>query len=235
MKNLTFFSPFLEEIFNGQIVNNFEIEKTSGYAYINNVIEKNKLKNQLSLREVVEMLKNSPLFPLFNKTINSINLNILYKSHTHGLCHIERTTFWAFCLAAMHKLSKQNCYLALVLAMYHDTGRINDHEDRTHGKRSAENLKNLRLNLNAKQLKIAECIIEAHSIPDTEFAELLTKYDIKETKKVRTLFNILKDADGLDRVRLIPIDIDPKYLRTEFSKQNVLSAFTLKQIYDTIQ
>ena len=235
MKNLTFFSPFLNEIFNGSVVNNFKIKKTDGYAYINEVIKKNKLKNQLSLREVVEMLKNSTLFPLFNRTINAINLAALYKSHTHGLCHIERTTFWAFCLAVMHKLSKQNCQLALVMAMYHDTGRINDDEDRTHGKRSAQNLKNLGHNLNEKQLKIAECIIEAHSIPDAEFAELLTKYDIKETKTVRTLFNILKDADGLDRVRLAPLDIDPKYLRTEFSKQNVLSAFTLKQIYDTIQ
>ncbi len=234
MKKLEFNSKFLNEIFNGNIVENFAFEKSGeNYSSIMRAVEKAGQK-QFELKTLVETMKNSRLFPLFNKTINSIKLDVIYKSHTHGICHIERTTFWAFCLSVLLKLNKRNCYLALILAMYHDTGRINDKEDRTHGKRSAEKLKNFGLKLSKRELNILQCIIEAHSINDNEFGDLLAQYGIKENKKIRTLFNILKDSDGLDRVRLTPLDIDPKFLRTQFSKQIILSAFTLKQIYDII-
>ncbi len=235
-KILTFNSRFLNEIFNGEIAGKFALNKASeNFLALQEVLLENGLQNQFELKNLIETVKNGRHYGLFVSLLNSINLDVLYKSRTHGLFHIERTAFWASVLASLLKLNGQNFRLAVILAMYHDTGRVDDSEDRAHGKRSAQNLANLGLQLTEKELKIAQCVVEAHSINDSEFEDLLGKYGLKENKRIRTLFNVLKDADGLDRVRLRRLDINPKFLRTEFSKKCILAAFTLKQIYDTME
>lgn len=86
-------------------------------------------------------------------------------------------------------------------AMAHDVGRRDDGTDPQHGRRSAEWMRvHLASMMTPEVLDVATYIVEWHVPADSEAPVMTTE------------LQILKDADGLDRVRLG--DLNPAYLRT---------------------
>lgn len=96
-------------------------------------------------------------------------------------------------------------------AMAHDVGRVNDFEDPGHGMNSAKWMKdNLANILTTETLDIATYIVHWHSLSDSEAPVMTTE------------LKVLKDADGLDRVRLG--DMNESYLRLDVSKSLIDTA-----------
>jgi uncharacterized protein len=89
-------------------------------------------------------------------------------------------------------------------AIVHDVGRLNDGRDPEHGDRSArwlrENYRRLPAQLTEEQLASVRYCCFWHVPPDRAAPELTSE------------LVCLKDADGLDRVRIA--DLDVRYLRT---------------------
>lgn len=87
-------------------------------------------------------------------------------------------------------------------ASVHDIGRVDDGLDLDHGTRSAEWMKaHVPAGMSPETVDIATYIVHWHVPEDSEAPEMTTE------------LKILKDADGLDRVRLG--DFDESYLRTD--------------------
>ena len=103
-------------------------------------------------------------------------------------------------------------------AATHDVGRIDDGIDLEHGKRSAQWIrKNLNDQMTPELLDMVTYIVHWHVPHDSEAPVMTTE------------LKVLKDADGLDRVRLG--DLDTRYLRTDASKGLVGLADDLYQAY----
>ena len=108
---------------------------------------------------------------------------------------------------------------------YHDVGRVNDLYDEKHGLRSAKKIDQIvdsDIYNDLENLNLLKSIIEYHSIPDKEIDKIIKKYKLTNIDRFILLSNILKDSDGLDRVRLSInsrkfCDLNPKYLRCDES------------------
>lgn len=89
--------------------------------------------------------------------------------------------------------------------MVHDVGRIDDGADPQHGSRSAAWMRqNLADKMSPTDMDVASYIVHWH-VPDDSEAPVMT-----------TELQVMKDADGLDRVRLG--DLDVSRLRTDAAK-----------------
>ena len=107
-------------------------------------------------------------------------------------------------------LVRNDVALLLDACCYHDTGRVDDSVDHAHGARSAQKLAEL-TNRQGQELRTLQAIVEAHSRWDGELEKIIQLYQVEDVERARRLALLLKDADGLDRVRLH--DLDVKYLR----------------------
>lgn len=160
--------------------------------------------------EMIEQFRWSPAFPLLEEALRSLRREVLYMSHVHGVGHIERTMIHGAMCAAAEELSEADARLLLLMCSYHDTGRNCDFLDGAHGARSAEKLEGL-TGLSGEELREAMAGIEAHSVGDGAMAGILERYAPENPGRARMLAEMLKDADGLDRVRIA--DLNPDYLR----------------------
>lgn len=124
----------------------------------------------------------------------------------HGVAHVTRVLIWSAALA--HRIGNpaamrwRELYWA---ASTHDVGRIDDGIDAGHGARSAEwvltNLTHQRPLAAPADLSFVAEICTWHEVADDRIDQLSLE------------LLLLKDADGLDRVRLG--DLDPNRLRTQ--------------------
>lgn len=125
-------------------------------------------------------------------------------SDMHGVGHTARVMVWAAVLASGTPWLSQ----AVWAAACHDLRRQDDGRDRDHGPRASEWIdQNLAAfyRLPADFLRPVSLAVRWHCIPDP-----LIEWD-------HPLVRILKDADGLDRVRLW--DLNPDYLRLPGSRE----------------
>ena len=135
---------------------------------------------------------------------------LLHDSHLHGLGHMTRV----FILQELicEQLERQGIAFDRMATRWatsvHDVGRVDDGLDLDHGKRSAEWMKsNVPATMSPDTLDIATYIVHWH-VPHDDEAPVMT-----------TELKVMKDADGLDRVRLG--DLDESYLRTAPAKSMV--------------
>ena len=102
---------------------------------------------------------------------------------------------------------------------FHDIGRQNGDEDPKHGEYSTAIYKENHSD------PVVEFLIQYHCIDDKKAKKALdSDTRIEDKQKALLLYNILKDADALDRVRFGLRDLDVRYLRIPISKQLVLTA-----------
>lgn len=62
-----------------------------------------------------------------------------------------------------------------------------------------------------EDLLILQAAVEAHSRKEKELSAILQKYHPQDMDRALTIAQLLKDADGLDRVRIW--DLDVRFLR----------------------
>ena len=138
----------------------------------------------------------------------------------HGIYHVHRVLYLADRLAEHYSLTDQEKKLLGLACCYHDIGRVHNWEDDSHGKLSCEKIMKLKLlenhGLKEEEKELIMRLITGHCLADKVF---------EGNDRERFLFNILKDADGLDRVRIF--DLDPSYLRLEKSRDLVDVAWCL--------
>ncbi len=76
--------------------------------------------------------------------------------------------------------------------------------------------------MNDEEINIIEFIMQYHCIGDEESREALDKlaWDDDIADRTWKLYQLFKDADGLDRVRIKDLNVD--YLRTEAAQKTCI-------------
>jgi len=102
--------------------------------------------------------------------------------------------------------------LLITAALFHDIGRDNDGVCEEHGMKSVEKMRYLNLTLcDRETAAILEFIVTFHCIGDDKAFAALGSIPPGWRERAWRLLGLLKDADGLDRVRIY--DLDVRYLR----------------------
>lgn len=207
-------------------------------------LEKRKIR-PMHLSEVIQIVHESGKLDLFIEELNELREELLFDSNGHGITHCERVALLAFAIGILENVNEDYLRILLEGAKYHDIGRIDDNEDRWHGRRSAEKFDEYQIgnNFSPEAKRILKAICIGHSINDEEFEAVMQELEIIEKENCYKIFRILKDADALDRARLkyseldmqyLTIDdsiIDMKYLRTSYSKMMIPAAYELYENY----
>lgn len=136
------------------------------------------------------------------------------QSSLHGVRHTQRVHIHARRLASELRRDDADTELTLCAALWHDIGRTNDGWDPRHGARSAMRAAALGLmqGISAADAEIVAFAIRCHSLADG-LGEAEARRLAEQERALRILW-LLKDADGLDRVRLGAWEApDPAQLR----------------------
>ncbi len=152
---------------------------------------------------------------IFYNALENLNREALFTSAVHGEGHIERVMILGALLAMLEGESRENTVLLMDMCSYHDTGRVSDWLDEFHGSRSCFKLEEL-TGREGEELKMTMAGVEAHSRKDGDMDSVIAKYMPDDFDRAKRLALLLKDADGLDRVRIG--DLDPRFMRTEAAK-----------------
>ncbi len=176
----------------------------------------------------IDALKRWELWPVFNTTLKELKRDALYKSHIHGIAHIERVLLFGGLIAMENHCNEADTRLLLTACSYHDIGRIDDSKDDAHGSRSSSMLPDV-IMLAPEDMRIVQAAIHAHSPNDEHMAQIIASYGVKDTERAFYIARMLKDADALDRVRVD--DLDTKYLRFDASKKYDTFAYSLYDYY----
>ena len=226
-------SAFLDYIFNMENLG-FPFDNIR-YVRENERAEKEN-RQPMHLSDIISVVRKSDKYRLFLNLMNGIDEGLLYQSTTHGERHNERVAIFAAAIGILENVSEEDFRIVVEAAKYHDIGRENDEEDEAHGRRSAELIdkNNIGSELSDESRKILMAICEGHSRDDVEFDAIMEEYGIKDIKRCKKMYAILKDADALDRVRLRSDGLDPSYLRTKESKNMVSAAYEMYYNYGLI-
>lgn len=178
-------------------------------------------------------LEDAGIIILYNKYADLLKGEyFLNPGGIHGLGHTKRVLLLNLILAFQLKLEDKDIHILSMAALYHDIGRTNDGVDPRHGLesyRKAEKAGLIRCDT-TEDTEVMRFIIENHCLRDDTARRMLGNYNTGNTRDTLKLFNIFKDADGLDRVRLRDLDINQ--LRTDQAKSLVLVA---EQLLGTIK
>lgn len=184
-----------------------------------------------SFQGMMDELARWEYWPLFLEKLRGLNRDALYESPVHGPGHIERTMLHgAFC-AMKEPLCQTGTELLLECCSYHDTGRVNDWVDDEHGYRAAQKLADL-TGRTGQELDMIMAAVDAHSRSEAMLLPTLEKYGLADSQRALVLAQLLKDSDGLDRVRIW--DLDVRYLRRAESKKREAFAQYLFERYQQV-
>ena len=173
-------------------------------------------------------LQATPYADALRCMAQSIRLDRLFHSRLHGAGHISRVMVLGALLAQRAQLDENITQLLMYACAYHDVGRVDDSVDDEHGLRAALQVEEL-TGLAGQPLHCLQAAVEAHSRPDERMGDVLTKYGVADVAYAWPLAKLLKDADGLDRVRLDMLD--PSYLRHAFTPPLENTAWVLWRHY----
>lgn len=146
-------------------------------------------------------------------------------SGMHGVPHTLRVLVHAVELARALDVAAWEVESVTLAALWHDIGRTDDRADYYHGAKSAGKAVGLNLHRGvAPRVLAATLFAVTHHSGSEEHAERgILQLDAPEA--TRRIFRILKDADGLDRVRFD--GLDPRYLRLAPSRGRIARAHDL--------
>lgn len=193
---------------------------------------KEEIDNVCTVNDIKDIIYNSKLKETYINQMKNFNTEILYKSDGHGINHNIRVCFFAYIISTNENISPRDFELIIEACKYHDIGRINDVEDEFHGYRSANKLIFLQDKYTEEEMNYIKTIVTTHSRKDKEFDKIAIKNKIKDINRCKKLHEILKDSDGLDRVRLHCPYVNIKYLRTTTGKRMIPFAHELYSNYD---
>lgn len=167
-------------------------------------------------------------YPMLLQTLEQLDHSVLFVSKMHGLGHIERTILQGGFCAMEEGLDRSDTALLLLACSYHDVGRQDDWVDDLHGWRSSQHIGAI-TGRTGEDLKLLQGAVDAHSRKEAVLRETVAGYHPADLNRAVRLAQLLKDADGLDRVRLG--DLDPSYLRRETSRSRAGLAFEVYRRY----
>ena len=149
----------------------------------------------------------------------------------HGLAHTKRVLLHCLILSFLERISPADTDVLCNAALYHDIGRTNDNYDPQHGRESYKKLLALQLNPYSEvdSSETLRFLMENHCVADHEALDLLPAYQVQDPVHMLELYHVFKDADGLDRIRIM--DLDVKQLRTASAPRMLLIA---RQLYQNI-
>lgn len=152
----------------------------------------------------------------------------LADSQKHTKDHCARVLFHALVIASQIGLSEKDKDALGAAAAFHDSRRQNDWLDVGHGKRAADAYRDF-CHLNALPFDERTYFVMAFHDREDGFGKAEIKHRNMENGVL--LYEIFKDADGLDRFRLGPNALDVNMLRTEEAKK--LIEFAEKLVLNT--
>lgn len=138
----------------------------------------------------------------------------LTTSVIHTKEHAERVLLFALLMAHKLGLDKKDREALCHAAIFHDTRRHDDSYDVGHGGRAAVHYKEFCQEHHLDYDPRTALVMAYHDHSDAEGIAQAKKSGLKNAV---LLYQIFKDADGLDRYRLAPHGLDVKYLRTTVS------------------
>jgi HD superfamily phosphodiesterase len=143
----------------------------------------------------------------------------------HGVGHTLRVMFHAFELGHETAQAPWEREALTLAALWHDIGRTHDGVDYYHGAKSAGKVVGLGLHRDVapRVLETALYAVTHHSGSE-EHGERAAQ-SLPDPDGALRIFRALKDADGLDRVRLD--DLDVEYLRLAAARERVDRAWDL--------
>jgi len=166
---------------------------------------------------------------LFRSALENLKREALYQSPIHGEGHIERTMLFGALAARDENLNESDALLLMDACAYHDVGRVDDSLDDDHGRRSTLRLAEL-TGQSGEELLVLMAAVEAHSRDDRDMDAVLESYNLSDFLRTRRLAEMLKDSDGLDRVRICGA-LDSAYLRRPGSRQYISFSEYLFSLY----
>lgn len=188
-------------------------------------------RNWEQFQPLIDQLRSWRFNPMFLQAVENLNLDVLYESSIHGIGHIERTLCHGAMCAMAEQLNEADTALLLDACSYHDIGRGRDTLDFEHGSVSARFI-GLVTGRNGQELLILKAAVHAHSRKEKELPDVLALYHPADLTRAKNIAQLLKDADGLDRVRIC--DLDVTFLRRESTVKRADFAQELYVRYQTI-
>ncbi len=180
-------------------------------------------------------LKDKIDINFIRNNIDSVYRSGLYTGFaSHDVSHIERTSVYVSILANLLGLSKEDAELAILAAIYHDSGRITEGEEK-HGDYSASIARSMLSDaLSKEDVNIVCAAIDLHDEKresEPELSKMMIKYRIKDRDRLTMIYKILKDADALDRTRFLgSAALEIYYLRFPETKTLIKFATQLNEI-----
>lgn len=150
------------------------------------------------------------------------HLTFTMDSDYHGKPHQARVLLLTQIISELLGLPLYERRLLAAAAIYHDTQRVHDDDDEAHGAAAAEYYHDNEANPSP----IVEFLCKYHCLPDEQgYAEIRNNKKLRRNQSMTTrLYQIIKDADALDRVRFEIKDLDLNQLRLPISKELTLVA-----------
>ena len=143
----------------------------------------------------------------------------LKDSEVHTKLHCARVMLYALMIGKERNLSKDAMEVLAQAAAFHDSRRQDDWLDTGHGGRAAIYYEAYcKENPQVRYDEITKLIMAFH---DRDDAEGIQKIQEKNLTDGVLLYQIFKDADGLDRFRLGENALDVRMLRTREAKELV--------------
>ena len=192
-----------------------------------NIVDVLNLKGLDFLKEVLP--KIAPMYHKYKETLEDLEFH--QESSIHGVEHSARVLLMCLIIAEELNLSMGDRRILATAAIYHDTKRTHDWVEPAHGRASKDYYHSDVTNPDP----LVEFLCEYHCLPDEEgYQEIRNNRKLNKNKDKSTrLFNVFKDADGLERVRLGDIrrEMDMNQYRLPITKELTLVArINLEQV-----
>lgn len=212
-------------------------------------IELSNIKDNTELKEIVDNIKstnqNNDLKiddNIYREIIDMKSTGLYEDKKMHSERHIQNVMLFSSILGEKRNLNEKDMQLLIESAKYHDSGRNSDN-DRNHAEPSAivagEKLKD---KYDETDLKIIQIAVEYHEVRESQKGKLdnraleylFKKYELDEAEedRTKTICEILKDADALDRTRFVgKAKLDEDYLHSKQTKDLVGFAKQINEQY----
>lgn len=160
---------------------------------------------QLPIQEVEEIVKTNSYRKIVEERLSLISKQYFSINKYHNIKHAKNTALFALIISNFVNVAKKDINLLIDAALLHDIGRKNDFDDLEHGRVGAQIAYDIKKGdsfYTLDTLHLLMAIIEGHcqEIYDNSIIE---KYQISDVSNYRKLLQILKDADCIDRTRII--------------------------------
>lgn len=172
----------------------------------------------------IKKMKSEGLWSLYQDCAGRIKPETFFRpTGIHGLTHTRHVLFMALLLGWLTNSDLKDLKVLAETALYHDIGRSNDNFDPEHGKKSYAKAEELNLfEVTGQEKSLVRFLIETHCINDRQGIRLLDRRPDLDRDRALHLFKVFKDADGLDRLRIM--DLDARQLRLPESLKLLLMA-----------